>query len=150
MVRGRALAWAVAIAVGCSLLLIGTAPAQDKVSAYCATVYKAAASAVANRAAGHDAAQLRAALPAREALTGDDVDTRIARALHEILDEVYGGEPLDQSAYAVYRTEVCVREEARLPVPASFSSVRDRIEACGRLPGEARIDCAVATASRED
>lgn len=123
--------------------------AQDEISTLCATVYKAAASAVANRAAGHGAAQLRAALPAREAITGEEVDAQLARVLHEVIDEVYGGEPLDQSAYAVYRTELCVREQAQLPVPASFATVRDALMACGRKEGEARIDCAVAIASDE-
>lgn len=133
-----------------ALLMAGVARAQPEVSPFCATVYKAAASAVANRAAGQTAQQLRAALPARESLAGDTPDVAIARVLHEIIDEVFGEAPLEQTAYAVYRTEVCIREEAQLPVPESFTAVRAQVMACGRREGDAIIDCAVAVASPED
>ncbi|MEO0424917.1 MAG: hypothetical protein AAF184_21460 [Pseudomonadota bacterium] len=128
----------------------GDAGAQSEVSPFCATVYKAAASAVANRAAGQTAEQLRAALPSRESLGGDSPDVAIARVLHEIIDDVFSDAPLEQTAYAVYRTEVCIREEARLPVPESFAAVRAQVMACGRQEGDAVIDCAVAVASPED
>lgn len=138
------------MALGALALGMSGVAAQSEVSPLCATVYKAASSAVANRAAGQSAEQLRAALPTRAALIGDSPEVTIARVLHEIIDDVFSEAPLDRAAYPVYRTEVCVREEAQLPVPESFAEVRAALMACARHDGDALIECAVAVASPGD
>ena len=112
----------------------------------CEKIFSVAASAVAQRAKGTPENAMREALPPVRDVENmqDSQQAQLLIAMHEILDEVYGGESLPAFLYATYRAELCVHEAAngsKLRKP--FENIREDLVKCASLPEGQQTECAM-------
>lgn len=129
-------------------ILVSMPAARAEYPDACRMMYELSRSAMSYKADGMTEAQLRDVLPAKDKadLIPGTPQAEQIRAMHEILDEIFGNEGLDSQAYAVYRAEVCFRKVSKMPVPRSFKEVVPSLRECGKLQKKDLITCAMKAA----
>ena len=123
----------------------------DKKALYaCYSIYKIAASAIANKEKGLSKKDLLKPLPNRDQLESYPEnklgEKLLGLSMLDIADQIYSFEISASKPYLTYSAEVCQRKLRGLETPSNFSDIYPIIKACEQKPADQQIPCGMAAA----
>ncbi len=107
------------------VLLIPTIGSANDLGA-CQKIFALSQSALSNKAKGVSKEKLVSALPPKQ--SGNEPEP--LRSMREIVGEVYSYQIINQFAYSVYRTELCVLREAGQAPSVEFEKILSELNSC--------------------
>ncbi|MFT5218630.1 MAG: hypothetical protein ACI9LO_002951 [Planctomycetota bacterium] len=129
------------------LLLPLQTNASELTQADCQKIGMAGASAMNNMSKGVPKDRLKAVLPPLESIEDltDLKDQQMAAELHQSLDEVYAFDPINVTAFMVYKSESCIHRIAGGKV-VPYAEAHAELKACSSGSDDDVIECSINAA----